>query len=331
MDNKQAIIEYCYSLGIDSIGFCKCRIFDELTGFFKARKEKNTENEFEEEIIENRINPFIYMKEGKTIISIAFPYIYDSEQFPKVNFSKYTQGYDYHIIVTEYLKKICSYIEKLGGKAIYFVDNNALPERYIAFLCNVGFIGRNNTLITDKYGSYIFLGEIITDLELGSEEINIGILEKQNEKCNHCRRCINACPTKSIKDDNPNNCLSYITQKKHIEDEWFEKLNGRIFGCDTCQSVCPYNKDASLSEITGFKPLEYMAKVDLEELTNINNEIFKNKYKHTSAGWRGKNILQRNAIINYLLLLKGDKNKIIKITSSYVEDYYHRLLKHLKL
>ena len=104
------------------------------------------------------------MPGGKTIISIAFPYLYDKVYNENASFSKYTLGKDYHIVATQYLKKICKFIEDMGGRAMFFVDSNSLPERYIAQLSGVGFIGKNNALITEKYGSYVFLGEIITDL-----------------------------------------------------------------------------------------------------------------------------------------------------------------------
>ena len=140
---KEEIKEYCNSLNLDTVGFIKCRRFDELIEFYKDRKEMALENEFEEADIEKRIN----------------------------GFSKYTKGLDYHRVVKKYLDKICDFIKSKGGEAISFVDSNTLPERYIAYLANVGFIGRNNMIITEKYGSYVFLGEIITNLELANEEI----------------------------------------------------------------------------------------------------------------------------------------------------------------
>ena len=128
------------------------------------------ENEFEETDIEKRINPMWYMERGKTIISIAFPYLWVENNIEN-GFSKYTKGLDYHRVVKKYLDKICDFIKSKGGEAISFVDSNTLPERYIAYLANIGFIGKNNMIITEKYGSYVFLGEIITDLELANEEI----------------------------------------------------------------------------------------------------------------------------------------------------------------
>ena len=150
---KEKIINYCNSLGLDTIGFIECRKFEELREFFKFRKENLLENEFEESDIEKRINPNIYMEDGKTIISIAFPYLWKENDMDN-GFSKYTKGLDYHRVVKSYLDKICIYINELGGNAISFVDSNMLPERYIAYLSGIGFIGKNNMIITKKYGSY---------------------------------------------------------------------------------------------------------------------------------------------------------------------------------
>lgn len=330
MSNKEEIIQFCKKNGLDVIGFSECRIFHELNPYFHKRKKLKLENEFEESNIEKRINPFLYMPEGKTIISIAFPYMHDLEFSEGTHFSKYTIGKDYHCVTIEYMDKICAFIRSMGARAMYFVDSNALPERYIAYNSGVGFIGKNNTLITEKYGSYVFLGEIITDLTIEPDK-------PLEQKCGNCEICLKACPTNSIVEgqeginNNANICLSYITQKKDIDDSWFEKLNGRLFGCDTCQRACPYNKEIEVSSIKEFKPYEHMKKIDLQALINIDNKLFKDKYKLTSCGWRGKNIIKRNAIIN---AISTERNKIIAIqgdASPYIRDYYYRLLKFFKL
>lgn len=326
MDNKEKIIKYCNSLGLGNLGVTSCRKFKELEEYFYLRKSKGHENEFEEKDIQKRINPNIYMREGKAIISIAFPYIFNKNFNNKFYFSKYTMGRDYHLVVSEYLKKICAFIESLGGKAKYFVDSNALPERYIASLCGIGFIGKNNMLITEKYGSYVFLGEIITDLELNEDN-------PLRCKCGECNLCLKSCPTNSIgeHENNSNICLSYITQKKDIENGWFHKLQGRLFGCDTCQRICPYNKEASLSTIEAFKPFPFMEEVNIEELINMDNKTFKDKYALTSCGWRGKNLLIRNALINVFEKAENHNMEVKSFNSPYVKDYYSRLLQLHKL
>ncbi|AWI03003.1 tRNA epoxyqueuosine(34) reductase QueG [Clostridium drakei] len=324
MNYKSMIINYCKDIGLDTIGFTKCRVFEELKHYFEHRKSMSLINEFEEQDINKKINPFMYMKDGKTIISIAFPYLFNNDFQQQVGFSKYTQGRDYHVVVSEYLKNICSLIEKeMSGKAVYFVDSNSLPERYIAKLCGIGFIGKNNMIITEKYGSYVFLGEIITNISIEEDE-------PMECKCEDCDLCQKSCPTGAIRNENNSNiCLSYISQKKEIDDEWFNKLKGRIFGCDTCQRICPFNKKASFSNIEEFRPYDFMEVINLEELANIDKRIFLNKYSKSSCGWRGKNVLQRNALIN-IISMKRNIN-IKEINSLYVKNYYNRLLYHFKL
>lgn len=335
MNKKDEILQFCKGIGLDTVGFIKCRKFSELIPLFEKRVELSLQNEFEEQDIERKINPFILMPEGKTIISIAFPYLFRESSKVLEGFSKYTMGNDYHKVVMKYLDKVSRFINDIGGNALPLVDSNPLPERYIAYLSGIGFIGKNNMLITEKYGSFVFLGEIITDLEIQIDEEDTPqkLLEKISfyEKCGDCVRCFESCPTKSINDKikNPNICLSYITQKKHIEDIWFKKFEGRIFGCDTCQNNCPYNENIEYSKLEEFVPYDFMIKGDIDELANINNEVFRNKYGRTSCGWRGKNVLQRNALINKLDNIKDINPGHIK--SDYVKNYYDRLLKVFNL
>lgn len=318
------IINYCKDIGLDTVGFTKCRVFEELKHYFEYRESMSLINEFEEKDINKKINPFMYMEDGKAIISIAFPYLFNDNFQQEVNFSKYTQGRDYHVVVSEYLKKICSFIEReMSGKAVYFVDSNSLPERYIAKLCGIGFVGKNNMIITEKYGSYVFLGEIITNIPIEEDK-------PMECKCEGCDLCQKSCPTGAIREENNCNiCLSYISQKKEIDDQWFDKLKGRIFGCDTCQRICPFNKKASFSNIEEFRPYDFMEVINLEELANIDKRIFLNKYSKSSCGWRGKNVLQRNALINIIGMKKNIN--IEEINSPYVKNYYNRLLYHFKL
>lgn len=323
MNYRNAVLNYCRKIGLDTVGFTECRTFYELYDYFKFRNSNLLSSEFEEKDEKKRISPHIYMEGGKTIISIAFPYLFNYKLNNDIGFSLYTRGEDYHKVVFKYLNKICSFIESFGGKAVPLVDSNAIPERYIANLCGIGFIGKNNMLITEKYGSYVFLGEIITDLQFEYDKV-------LQSRCGDCNICTKSCPTGAIcKEKNTNLCMSYITQKKYVEDEWILKFGGRLFGCDICQSVCPYNKNISFSNISEFKPFDFMENINLHEIVNMDNKLFKEKYAKTSCGWRGKNLIIRNALINSLVLNK--KTEIQDIRSPYIKDYYNRLLKLLKL
>lgn len=326
---KKKIEDFCKSIGLDIIGFIKCREFNELIDFYTYRKENKLENEFEEKDISKRINPKIYMEDGKTIISIAFPYYNPKENNVENGFSIYTKRLDYHRVLKKYLKEVCEYIESLGGKALSFVDSNSLPERYIAYLAGVGFIGRNNMIITEKYGSYVFLGEIITDLDINCEDKRSLIQISEYIECNDCTNCIKECPTKSINKSkiNPNICLSYITQKKDLTDKEINLLKGNIFGCDFCQLKCPYNEGVEPTLIKEFEILDYMND-ETYTYANMDNKYFKEKINYTSCGWRGKNVIRRNSIIsmnknNYdISEFKGD--------SSYINAYIDTLIKNKK-
>ena len=336
MGIKEDLINYCFSLGIDSVGFVNCRRFDELTAFLDKRKSLNLENEFEEKNIELRINSKEWFEEGKTIISIAFPYVFLDENM-KVKpqddngFSIYTRGLDYHYVVNKYLNKIGEIIEGYGGKYKTFVDSNTLPERYLAYIAGVGFIGKNNLIITKKYGSYVFLGEIITDLELYDDDKRTFDEIDLFKECGECKICYKKCPTKSINSvkKNCNICLSYITQKKDLEDWEIKKLGGRMFGCDTCQFSCPYNANIKNSEIEEFKPLDFLNKYSDDDIIDMNNGEFKENFKKTSCGWRGKNVLKRNAMIRKYIYRDEciDMDEDLKIDSPYIKEYSNRIIK----
>ncbi len=326
---KQKLLDFCNVLGLDTVGMIPCRRFDELQGFLQERQARNLQNEFEESDIEKRVNPMTYMEDGKTILSIAFPYYYEEEnsgfeQSEDNGFSIYTKRYDYHRVLRNYLEQICAYIGELGGKAIPLVDSNTLPERYIAYLAGIGFIGRNNMIITEKYGSYVFLGEIITDLKFDCEDKRHFEQIREYAECGNCRICYGECPSKSINTNkiSPNICLSYITQKKEISDKEIALLKGNVFGCDFCQLKCPYNAQAEQGGIKEFAELAYMNE-DMRRFAGMDNKFFKEKVSMTSCGWRGKNVIKRNALIH--LARKGEDITEFKGDSPYINDYIERL------
>ena len=327
MNKKQSIENFIKSMGITEFGIIKCRRFDELYEPYNQRKNKGLFNEFEEQDISLKINPNHYMSKGKSIISIGFPYLHLKDNFDN-GFSVYTKGIDYHRVLKAYLEKICEYIKSLGGEAISLVDSNTLPERYIAYLSGVGFIGKNNLIINKKYGSYIFLGEIITDLEIYDEDKRSFKEIDEFKECTECDICYRECPSKAINKNNKNSniCVSYLTQKKELTDVEMKLINGRVFGCDNCQSKCPYNKNIEFSFIDEFNVFDFMNIDNTENLLELSNKGFKESYIKTSCGWRGKNVLKRNAMIR-LAKIDKEKLKTIKSDSEYLNEYLNRLLK----
>ena len=326
---KEKVIAKMESLGLSNYGFMGVRSLVESSAYFQMRQEKGYLTPFEEEDVEKRTDLRGEMPSGETIISIAFPYHFDSKITSDSYFSLYALGKDYHLVLKDYLEDIAQVLREEGYEAECFSDNNALPERYIAYVSGVGDIGRNHMVITKEYGSYVFLGEIITNLQMETKERDFRGIANY-EVCRDCRRCINACPTRILWDSSydTNRCLSYITQSKEVSDEDLLLFKGRLFGCDTCQRVCPRNRDLPESFIEEFRPREYMEHPDLLELLLLNKEEFK-RYRETSAGWRGKKLLQRNALIE--LARKGRKIDENWINTAYLKAYYHRLKEVFKL
>lgn len=321
---KEKLIAFCKDLGLDTVGFLPCRVYEELIAFYEQRKEKKLENDFEEKEIEKRINPAHYMPGAKTIVTFAFPYVYDEEEV-RNGFSIYTKRPDYHRVVKQYLEQVCEFIRELGGEAEAFVDSNTLPERYLAYLSGIGFIGRNNMVITKQYGSYVFLGEILTTLELPCEEVRTVEELRDYKECGDCRNCYNECPTKSINGAriNPNICLSFLTQKKDISEKEIGLLKGNVFGCDFCQIVCPYNAEAMKGSLQEFATLDYMNE-DVSVYAGMDNKFFKEKMSKTSCGWRGKNVLRRNAIL--AMGARGEDVSCYHGDSEYINSYIEKTM-----
>lgn len=287
---NNAIQELLEELGLRVWGVTDAREIRKYQGYFDRRPEE-TVSAFESGAQEERCHT-----EGN-FIAIAFPYAHELDWEPPAYFSVYARGRDYHAVVRSYLDQVVGFIHALGYRAEAFTDSNELPERLIAALAGLGYLGRNSTLITRDYGSYIFLGEIRTDLplEISRDHIPPG----DHRLCGTCRNCLNACPVKILGPEyvSTDKCLSAVTQKKSLTLPEMEAMQGRLFGCDTCQMVCPHNRDRQGRGLDDLKPYPWMARPDLMELLAMTNQEFRERYRATAAGWRGRPVLIRNAMI----------------------------------
>lgn len=308
--------EFIQGLGLKLFGFTHGDQIKDYQAYFDERPEQFV-SWFETGRQEEKCNL------SSHFISIAFPYAHELNPVAGSNFSVYVRGRDYHQVVQNYLDQICVFIEDLGFQAKTFVDSNEIPERLIAALAGVGFLGRNSTLITKEFGSYVFLGEIQTNLPL---IVNEEFTRPGNyENCGTCQNCIKACPVSILGQEfvDTRKCLSSLTQQKQLSGDELRLLGGRLFGCDSCQMVCPYNRDKGERGLADFTPFDYMRTPDLQELLNLSKHQFKNKYAITSAGWRGKALLSRNALA--ALAQQGKLPKTLNSGSPMVQEAYDKL------
>lgn len=300
--NKDRLIEICKEHGIDTMGIAPIGPYIELEKILIDRKQKEYLTGMEEEDLQKRINPKLIMEDAKSIIVCAFPYY--TGEFNDSNISKYCYGEDYHIVTKEVLNDICLEIAKEIPNFKYevFADNGPLVDRYLAYLSGIGYFGINNNIITDKYGSYVFIAYIVNNYDFSKDKP----LEKDCLKCN---KCVKYCPGNAILGDyeiDPRKCLSYITQKKEDLSSKEEKLlreNKKVFGCDICQEVCPHNKDVPMTNLYQFSS-NLTTKIDEDEINEISNKEFKRRFKNKAFSWRGRKIIKRN------LDIISNKNKM---------------------
>ena len=279
-------------MGIANVG-----PYDELKKILEDKVSKNLITGMEEPDIEKRINPKLIMEDASSIIVCAIPY-YTGKEYES-NISRYCYGLDYHLVIKEKLNEICEEIKSKDDKFKYeiFTDNGPLVDRYLAYLAGIGYYGINNNIITDKYGSYVFIGYIVNNYNLEVDESN-------DKTCLGCNKCVKYCPGNALEGNyqmDPKKCISYITQKKEeLTDEEKEKMkkNKSLFGCDICQVVCPHNKDIEISKFKEFTN-NLITNLNEEEINSISNKEFKRRYKERAFSWRGRNIIKRNMdIIN---------------------------------
>ena len=233
----------------------------------------------------------------KTVLVAAFPY-YAGER--EGNLSLYARGADYHTVVTQRMNTICNFLSGKYGNSLFLpgADNSPLPERQAAWRCGVGLKGKNGLVIVPPYGTYVFLGTILTDAVLELPE------RAPSPDCVSCGRCLSACPGGALGESgvDQSRCLSELTQKKGElteEETALLKAHPLIWGCDTCQRVCPYNAGPDLTPLPEFRQglVDSLTGADLAGLTN---RTFREKYGDRSFAWRGPSPLRRN------LFLRGE-------------------------
>ncbi|HEO8422639.1 TPA: tRNA epoxyqueuosine(34) reductase QueG [Yersinia enterocolitica] len=332
---KKDIIEYSKTIGIDKIGFTSASTFEEMKVRLIRQQELNYQSGFEEKDIEKRVDPSLLLEQPKSIISIALAYpskmkerVVSKKGERRGIFCRASWGTDYHIVLKDRLQKLEDYIKERIPDALCksMVDTGELVDRAVAQRAGIGWSGKNCAIITPEFGSYVYLGEMITNLPLEPDK-------PMEDQCGSCNKCIDVCPTGALIQGgqlNAQRCIAFQTQTKgFLAEEFREKLGNRIYGCDTCQTVCPKNKGIDFHNHPEMEPDPEIAKPLLQPLLFISNKEFKEKYGHISGSWRGKKPIQRNAIIalahfkeegavgDLITVMKKDPRPVIRGTAAW--------------
>ena len=229
-----------------------------------------------------RLHPERLLEGARTIISVALNY-YPSQKLPTEapQIAYYAYGKDYHAVVKERLRQLW---KALGEPAEMrcFTDSAPLFERYWAWKAGLGWIGKNGCLILPHQGSFFFLGEIVTTVEADNYD------QPQRNRCGTCRRCLDACPTGALAEArclNANKCLSYLTieHRGELPDEQAALLGNRLYGCDTCQLVCPWNRFAQPTEVAEFQPTEAFLSLNDAQLNDFSLADYQRLFAHSAV------------------------------------------------
>jgi epoxyqueuosine reductase len=250
---------------------------------------------------EKRSDPKLLFPEAKSIVVVALNYFtpHQHEENPvKGKVSRYAWGDDYHDVVKEKLRRLLDWIktENPHAEGKICVDTAPIMDKAWAVRAGLGWIGKHSNLITREYGSWVFIGEILLNLELDDET------EIEADHCGSCTACLDACPTGAIVEPflvDSRACLSYATielRSPELPDEISKDLNGWLYGCDICQDVCPWNRFEKPTAETRFEPREGNVSADLDEILSLSLEKYAERFRRSAMKRTKLSGLQRNAL-----------------------------------
>lgn len=291
MKAEKIIIEYALKNGADDVGICSAEPFEQMRKAFEENSEAL--KGFAEGDVEKRINPSLSLENAKSIIAIAKSYNMtfrepeDNELRGKI--SAGAVGEDYHNVLKRILQAVADEMKKeFEFNYKIFVDTGALSDRAVAVRSGMGSVGKNGCVVAENGGAAVFLGYMITDMELESPK-------ESSDVCTGCGKCVRSCPTGALGEERfeIRKCISYITQlKRELTKEEMISVGNSLYGCEMCQLSCPLNKEGKVWE--GEEKYRFPS---LKNILSFSNRQFKEIYGETAIFWRGNSVIKRNAII----------------------------------
>ncbi len=275
------------SLGFFSCGISKADFLEEEAPRLEQWLNKGRQGDmsFMERNFDKRLDPRLLVPGAKSVVSLLLNYHTDQKQLdpeaPKI--SSYAYGTDYHFVIKEKLGELMEFIHKEIGEVNgrVFVDSAPVMDKAWAAKSGLGWVGKNTNLISKKVGSFFFIAELIIDLELDYDA-------PVTDHCGSCTACIDACPTEALIQPyqiDGSKCISYLTieLKDSIPSEFQGKMDNWAFGCDVCQTVCPWNRFATHHNEAAFEPQSELLSLTKKEWEEMTDTVFNTVFKNTAV------------------------------------------------
>ncbi len=301
---KAQLVAFARELGFDSCRVTACAPPTHAEEFRDWLKEGAAgEMSYMERCEEKRRDPQKVLPGARSIIVLALNYWQGDAIAPKAfgastgRIARYAWGGDYHDVIAAKLDKIDNFLREFGGEQKCYVDTGPILERDHAAQAGIGWHGKSTMLIDERLGTWFFLAEILTTLELSPDPTT-------RDRCGKCERCINACPTGAITAPHrldARRCISYLTieLKGSIPLEFRPLIGDRIFGCDDCLDACPWNRFAKVSRESAFSAQRSTIGMELRDYLNLSDAEFRNLFRNSPI----KRIKRRGFLRNVCVAL----------------------------
>jgi len=300
---KEQLVSFAHEIGFNSCRIAECTAPAHATEFREwLREGAHGEMNYMERGEEKRCDPQKVLLGARSIVVLALNYfqgeqVQASEVTAKGKIARYAWGDNYHQVVERKLDKIDKFLREFGGRQKCYVDTGPILERDHAAQAGMGWHGKSTMLIDERLGTWFFLAEILTTLGLPPDE-------PVPDRCGTCERCIKACPTGAITAPHrldARRCISYLTieLKGSIPLELRPLIGDRIFGCDDCLEVCPWNRFAQVSQETAFSARQSTTGMCLRDYLGLNDTEFRRLFKKSPI----KRIKRRGFLRNVCVAL----------------------------
>ncbi|MBX3445882.1 MAG: tRNA epoxyqueuosine(34) reductase QueG [Parvibaculaceae bacterium] len=301
---RAALVARAKEAGFDDIGIARADARTDLPEKLRnwLALGRHGEMGWMEETAARRADPLTLWPDAKSVVMLAMNYGPDSdplallEQRDRAAISVYARNRDYHDLVKKRLKQVARWLAETSGAEVkVFVDTAPVMEKPFAEAAGLGWQGKHTNLVSRELGSWFFLGAIFTTLELDAGK-------RHEDRCGECRRCLDICPTRAFPapyELDARRCISYLTieHKGHIPRELRKPMGNRIYGCDDCLAVCPWNKFASRAREEAFHSRAELEAPLLAELARFDDAGFRAFFSGSPIKRIGRDRFLRNVLI----------------------------------